>query len=163
MHRHIVLMILSALMGLWFFSANPYAFESVTAPTVLHSVLLGIAVAATAIIPGVDPAVFLSTFGLYEMYVNALADVTIPILAPMALGLAAGAICISFVMSILFKHFYTGTYCVIFGIFISMIPNMLTPECVLQQDISSLISLVMMTAGFGVSFYLGNPGRSCPE
>ena len=159
LRRHILLIILSALTGLWFFTANPYALEPITAPTLLHSVLLGIAVAATAIIPGVDPAVFLSTFGLYEMYVNALADVTISILAPMMLGLAAGAMGISFVMSILFKRFYTGTYCVIFGIFLSMIPNMLTPECVLQKDLSSLISLVVMAAGFMISFFLGNLGR----
>jgi len=153
---HYLLIALSAGLGLWFFTANPDAFAQITDPTLLHCILLGVAVAATAIIPGVDPAVFLSTLGFYEMYVKALANLELQILLPMVLGLAAGAVGISFAMSRLFRRFYTGTYCVIFGVFLSMIPNMLTPECVLGPDLRSGISLAVMVLGFGVSFYLGD-------
>ena len=88
------------------------------------------AVAATAIIPGVDPAVLLSSLGFYEMYVRALATIDLTILIPMVGGLAMGAVAISLGMSLLFKHFYTATISVIFGIFLSMIPNMLNESCV---------------------------------
>ncbi len=155
-----VLVVLAAAGGTWFFTVNPNSFPQVTDPVLIQSVLLGVAVAATAIIPGVDPAVFLSTLGFYEMYVHALASLDLRILAPMVLGLALGAVGISFAMSLLFKRAYTATYSVIFGIFLSMIPNMLTPSCTLGWDGGSAVAVVLMVLGFGVSYFLGDlPGN----
>ena len=154
--RYYLLILLAAAAGTCFFTLNPNLFPQVTDPNLLQRLALGVAVAATAIIPGVDPAVFLSTLGFYEMYVRALAEVSLPILLPMAVGLALGAVGISFVMSLLFKRWYTGTFSVILGIFLSMIPNMLTESCVLARDIPSLVSLVVMVLGFALSFYLGD-------
>ncbi len=150
----------SALAGTWFFTVNPEGFPQVMDPTLLQSVLLGIAVAATAIIPGVDPAVFLSTLGFYEMYVHALASLDLDILIPMVLGLALGAVFISLAMSTLFKWAYTATYSVIFGIFLSMIPNMLTPDCVLRWDGASAVALGLLALGFALSFFLGDYRRN---
>lgn len=150
------LIALAAMLGIWFFTLNPNLFPQISDPTLLQSILLGVAVAATAIIPGVDPAVFLSTLGFYEMYVHALASFDLQILLPMVLGLAAGAIGISFVMSALFRRFYTATFSVVFGIFLSMIPNMLTENCIPGMNLQSLISLMLMLTGFAVSFYLGD-------
>ena len=154
--KYILLILLFAGIGLLFFAVNPYAFPQVTDPSVLQSVLLGVAVAATAIIPGVDPAVLLSTLGFYEMYVGALAEFEIRILVPMIIGLAVGAIVISFGMSLLFRRFYTATYSVIFGIFLSMIPNMLNENCDLSWNGRSVVSIILLFVGFGISFYLGN-------
>ena len=151
-----IVILLSAAVGTWFFTVNPNAFPQVQDPTLLQSILLGVAVAATAIIPGVDPAVFLSTLGFYEMYVAALANLQLQILIPMAAGLALGAIAIAFAMSQLFRRFYTGTYSVIFGIFLSMIPNMLSSNCILGCNGISAVSIVLLFAGFLVSFYLGD-------
>ena len=151
---------LAAAFGTWFFTVNPNAFPQVTDPNLLQKLLLGVAVAATAIVPGVDPAVFLSTLGFYEMYVAALADVNLSVLIPMAGGLAVGAVAISFAMSRLFQRFYTVSYSVIFGIFLSMIPNMLTEDCVLGRNTASVISVVVLALGFLVSWCLGSlPGR----
>ncbi len=146
----------AAIGGLWYFTLNPGGFPQVSDPTVLQSVLLGIAVAATAIIPGVDPAVFLTTLGFYEMYVHALAGLDLTILVPMVVGLALGAVGISYGMSLLFKLAYTTTYSVIFGIFLAMIPNMLTPSCSLSLDGRSAVSLALMVLGFGISWFLGD-------
>lgn len=152
--------ILAALAGTWFFTVNPNAFPQVTDPNLLQKLLLGVAVAATAIIPGVDPAVFLSTLGLYEMYVSALANVDLSILVPMVGGLAVGAVAISFTMSLLFQRFYTASFSVIFGIFLSMIPNMLTENCLLGWNGPSAVSLVVLILGILISWFLGDlPGR----
>lgn len=146
----------AALVGIWMFTVNAGNFPQVTDPSLLQCTALGAAVAATAIVPGIDPAVFLTSLGFYEMYVGALANLDFSILIPMVPGLALGAIGISFGMSLLFKRFYTITYCVIFGIFLSMIPNMLTENCVLGFNGRSMLSLVLTLAGFGLSFYLGD-------
>ena len=145
----------AAVLGFAFFRMTPDAFPQVSEPTVLQSILLGVAVAATAIIPGVDPAVFLSTLGLYRAYVAALAAFDLRVLGPMALGLAAGAVAISWGMSLLFRRFYTATYCVIFGIFLTMIPHMLTENCVLGFNGPSAVSVLLLFAGFAVSYFLG--------
>ena len=146
----------AAGLGFWFFTVNPNAFPQVTEPNLLQKLLLGVAVAATAIIPGVDPAVFLSTLGFYEMYVSALANLDLAILIPMVGGLAVGAVAISFAMSLLFKRFYTASFSVIFGIFLSMIPNMLTESCVLGWNQASAVSVLVLVIGFGISWYLGD-------
>lgn len=88
--KYYAVIALAALAGTWFFTVNPNAFPQVTDPTLLQKLLLGVAVAATAIVPGVDPAVFLSTLGLYEMYVSALANVELSVLIPMVGGAGSG-------------------------------------------------------------------------
>ena len=150
---------LAAAFGIWFFTVNPNAFPQITDPTLLQKLLLGVAVAATAIIPGVDPAVFLSTLGFYEMYVAALANLDLAILIPMVGGLAVGAVAISFTMSLLFKRFYTASFSVIFGIFLTMIPNMLTENCVLGWNAPSAVSVAVLVLGFLISWYLGDLQR----
>lgn len=157
--KHYGVIALAAAAGFWMFTLNGEGFPQVTDPTLAQCVCLGVAVAATAIIPGVDPAVFLSSLGFYEMYVGALADFDLGILLPMVVGLAAGAVGISFIMSLLFRRFYTVVFSVIFGIFLSMIPNMLSENCVLAFNMVSAVSLGLMMLGFGVSWYLGDLPR----
>lgn len=150
------LILVSVLGGICFFTLNPNLFPQIKDPNLLQCIALGVAVAATAIIPGVDPAVFLSTLGFYEMYVRALAEFSLPILLPMVIGLVLGAAGISAAMTLLFKRWYTGTFSVIFGIFLSMVPNMLNDTCVLAWNGRSLVSLVVMVLGFALSLYLGD-------
>lgn len=154
--KYYIVIGIAAIFGFMLFTFNPNGFPQVTNPTLLQSILLGVAVAATAIIPGVDPAVLLSTLGFYEMYVSSLASVNLQVLLPMVLGLAIGAVLISFIMTYLLKHYYTISYSIIFGIFLTMIPNMLTENCLLGFNISSLISIIVMLIGFMISFYLGD-------
>lgn len=154
--KYYVVILFAAILGTWMFTLNPNAFPQVEDPTLFQSVLLGVAVAATAIIPGVDPAVFLSSLGLYEIYVSSLAEFDLLVLIPLAVGLACGAMGISFVIGILFRRFYTAAFSTVFGIFLSMIPNMLNETCVLGLNMTSVISLLAMAVGFFVSYYLGN-------
>jgi hypothetical protein len=71
-------------------------------------------------------------------------------------GLAVGAVAISFSMSWLFKRFYTASFSVIFGIFLSMIPNMLNESCVLGRNPESVVSVAVLILGIAISWYLGD-------
>lgn len=154
--KYYLVILLTAAFGIWFFAANPNAFPVVTEPTILHAVMLGFVVAAATIIPGVEPSVIMSSLGLYELYIASLAGINLRVLLPMLGGLAAGAVGISYGMSVLFKRFYTASFSVIFGIFLAMIPQMLNESCVLGQNRTSALSLLLLAAGFGVSYYLGD-------
>ena len=154
--KYYAVIALSAVLGYLFFTANPDSFPQIHDPNLPQCIFLGIAVVATAIVPGIDPAVLLSTLGLYELYVTSLADFDLSVLLPMLIGVAVGAVVISALMSALFRRFYTATFSVVFGLFLSMIPNMLTDECVLRFDAASALSVIVMVLGFLLSFYLGD-------
>jgi len=154
--KHYAVILCAAIVGTLLFTLNTDAFPQVTEPTTMQKIVLGAAVAATAIVPGIDPAVILSSLGLYELYVGALANVDLTILLPMLIGLGCGAVVIALGMSTLFKYFYTPTYSAIFGLFLSMIPNIMNESCVLGFNMISLISIAAMIVGFGVSYHLGN-------
>ncbi|MBO7208686.1 MAG: DUF368 domain-containing protein [Clostridia bacterium] len=152
-NKYYFLIALGAVIGLFLFSLNRNWFPVVTNPNLLQSVLLGVAVAGSSIIPGVDSAVILSALGLYELYVSSLAQLNISIIVPALLGLIIGAVLISSVMHILIKNFYTITFSVIFGLFLSIIPNVLNSSCAITSVKSFVVALVLVVIGFLVSFY----------
>ena len=71
-------------------------------------------------------------------------------------GLGIGALSIAFVMTKLLSKFYTATYSVIFGLFISIIPSVLDESCVIAFDLKTAVSFVFAILGFFVSFYLSD-------
>lgn len=147
---------LSAISGLCLFYFNKDLFPAVTEPNLFQSVLLGVAVAGSSIVPGVDSAVILSSLGLYELYVSSLADFNLPVLLPAGVGLVLGALVISFIINKLITKHYTMTFSIIFGLFLSIIPNVLTDSCRLGLDIPSLICILLVIIGFGISYFLGD-------
>lgn len=131
-------------------------FPKITDPNLFQSVILGVAVAASSIIPGVDSAVILSTLGLYEIYVSSIANLDLPVLIPAAFGLVIGALVISFVVNKIIKRFYTASFSIIFGLFLTIIPSVLTENCKLALNAQSAVAIVIAIIGFGVSFFLGD-------
>jgi len=84
-------------------------------------------------------------------------------LIPAGIGLASSALLISFVMSRLLALCYTGTFSVIFGLFISIIPSVLTktdrpaPEVYdFGMNAQTVISVILTIVGLLLSFYLGD-------
>ena len=150
------LMLISALAGLALFSFNKDLFPVITNPNLFQSVLLGIAVAGSSIIPGVDSAVILSTLGLYELYVSSLANFDLSVLIPAGVGLVIGVLVISFIVNKLLSKYYTITFSIIFGLFLSIIQNVLNESCVLGFNIDSVISIVILIIGFAFSYFLGD-------
>lgn len=152
---HYLLILASILAGVCLFSRNPGGVPQIARPNALQSVGLGVAVAASAIIPGLDPTVLLSSLGLYEAYIRALSGLELSVLVPLALGLIVGALGISRAMSWLLSRFYTLAYCVIFGIFLTMIPNILGPQPGFGWNGATALSFALAAAGFCLSFRLG--------
>ena len=154
--KYYILMVLAAIAGFTLFLFNQNLFPQIENPNLLQSVILGVAVAGSSIVPGVDSAVILSSLGLYELYVTSLANFNLSILIPAGFGLVIGVLVISFIINILVKKFYTITFSIIFGLFISIIPNVLNESCVLALNATTIISFVMFIIGFCTSYYLGD-------
>lgn len=154
--KYYLVMAIAAIAGLALFFFNGNLFPKVTNPNLLQSVLLGVAVAGSFIIPGVDSAVILSALGLYELFVNSVATLNFSILIPAGVGLVISALAISFVMNIFIKKFYTMTFSVIFGLFISIIPNVLGEGVSLGLNGATVISILLAIVGFMISYFLGD-------
>ncbi len=154
--RHYLVIAAGAVLGFFLFGYHKGLFPPVTEPNLWQSGILGFAVAGSSIVPGVDSAVILSSLGLYELYVGSLANLDLPVLLPAAVGLAVGVLLISACMNLLLKNAYTMTFSVIFGLFLSIIPNVLTEVCVLQSAADVFAALGLAVVGFLVSYYLGD-------
>lgn len=122
---------------------------------VFSSIILGVIVAGSSIIPGIDTTVILSSCGLYEAYVGALSGIDLIILLPMLVGLIIGLILISKLMNLLVKWHYTLTFSIIFGLFISIIPSVLPNNFLLGLNFKSFFAIILMIIGFFVSYLLG--------
>ncbi len=152
--KYYILIAVSLVAGLLLFSSEDNLFPKVTDPNLFQSVWLGVAVAGSSLVPGVDSAVILSALGLYELYVSSIADLNFAILIPAGVGLVAGAFIISAFMNFLIKRFYTVTFSVIFGLFLSIIPKVLTENCALYTGLDVIGAAVLVIIGFAVSYYL---------
>ncbi len=153
--KYYIVILAAAIAGTWFFTINADLFPQILEPNFLQKIELGVAVAVSAIVPGIDPAVLLSTLGLYGIYVNALASFDLNILFPMVIGLAIGSVLVSLLISKLFEHFYTMTFSVIFGIFLSMIPNILNQKCYHALHMQATGCVIAVLVGFCISYYVG--------
>ena len=151
--KYYIVIAIAAIAGLSLFFFNGNLFPTVTEPNLFQSVLLGVAVAGSSIVPGVDSAVILSSLGLYELYVSSVAELNFAILIPAGIGLGIGALVISFIINKLIKHCYTMTFSVIFGLFLSIIPNVLNESCISGFNIGFIFIVLI---GFAISFYLGD-------
>ncbi len=152
-----LVIVASAAVGFFFFGFNRHLFPTVTEPSLWQSVLLGVAVAGSSIVPGVDSAAIMSAFGLYELYVSSLADFNLQILIPAAAGLAIGAIVISLVINLLIKRAYTATFSVIFGLFLAVIPTVvMTKECAITSLPQGLMAIGFAVLGALLSVYFGD-------
>ncbi len=154
--KYYAVMAAAATVGILLFYYNKNMFPRVQNPSLLQSVFLGVAVAGSSLIPGVDSAAILSSLGLYELYVSSIANLNMSILIPAIFGLVGGGLIISFIINLLVKRFYTATFSVIFGLFISIIPSVLNESCYLAMNSASVVSIIVMITGFAVSLYLSD-------
>lgn len=156
---YIVIAVCFAL-GLWLLYGFNF-FETVKNPNVFQSFILGISVAGSYIVPGVDSAAILNALGLYQIWldITSIKVLELNILIPTLCGLAVGVLGISFVINRLLKRFYTATFSVIFGLFLSVIPSVIVEmktKLIFGFNRATLTALTFALIGFFVSLYLSD-------
>lgn len=154
--RYYFVVAAAAAAGTALFLFNKNLFPVITQPNLWQSMVLGVAVAGSSIIPGVDSAAILSTLGLYELWVSSLAKFDLGVLIPAAFGVAVGVLVLSALMNLLIKKAYTATFSVVFGLFLTIIPGMLNENCAISSVGQGVAAVLLTILGFCVSFYLGD-------
>ncbi len=159
-HKKYYLLIAAACLGgTILFDFNKDLFPVVTDPSLPQCIVLGIAVAASYIVPGVDSAAILSALGLYQLWVHALATLNFEILIPAMVGAAGGVLVVSALIDHLIKTCYTPTFSVIFGLFLSIIPTVFNESCVMGWNGKTAVSLVILVVSFAASLFFSNMPR----
>ena len=148
------------VFGLWILYSNSF-FSEVKDPNLLHSFVLGISVAGSYIVPGVDSAAILNALGMYQIWldITSVKILDLQILIPAFCGLAVGVLGISFIINKLIKHFYTATFSVIFGLFLSVIPSVIVEmktKFTVGLNSYTIGGIIAVIVGFFVSLYLGD-------
>lgn len=158
---HYIIILACAAFGTWLLYFNSGLFPTVSEPSLLQSFTLGISVAGSYIVPGVDSAAILNALGLYKIWlqITSLKIWDFGILIPTAIGLGLGVLGISFIINKLISKFYTITFSVIFGLFLSVIPSVIIE---MEADFSfgfnnaSVGAITAVILGFIASLYLSD-------
>ncbi len=148
------------VLGLWLLYGNSF-FATVENPNLLQSFVLGLSVAGSYIVPGVDSAAILNALGMYQIWLNitSIKILDLQILIPALCGLAVGVLGISFIINKLIKHFYTATFSVIFGLFLSVIPSVIIEmktKFTIGLNTYTVGSVIAVILGFFLSLYLSD-------
>lgn len=151
--KNYLLIAVSFIIGTLFLYVQKTNTQLVSA-NYLQSFGLGIILAASTIIPGVDSAVVLSSMGLYEIFISAIHNLTFSVLIPALVGGGLGIIAFSALINYLIKNYYTVTYSIIFGLFLSITPSVLNSSVQLGLDIKTFISIILLVLGFILSYKL---------
>ncbi len=149
-------MALAFTIGVFLFYFSGNSFTKVVNPNFLQSVTLGVTVATSYIVPGVDSAAILSALGMYELWVDTLANMNIDVLLPAAVGLIAGVLIVSFIINKLMDKFYTLTFSIIFGLFLTIIPKVLDESCVVGFNTKTYISIAICIFSLVLSLVFSN-------
>lgn len=156
--KYYIFMAVAFVCGAAFFLLNRGLFPNVTDPNLLQSVALGLAVAAAYLVPGVDSFAILSAFGLYNLWKDSLGNLDLGVLLPAGIGLALGGILISLVFNKLLSKWYTGTYSIVFGLFLAVILNYITKEIATEcptpaLNTQTIVSFLLLLVGFAASLF----------
>ena len=128
-------------------------FSQISNPNLGQSIILGFTVAGSMIIPGVDSAAILSGLGMYNIYINAISNLNFTILLPAGIGLIIGLLLISYIMNKLLKNYHALTMTIIFGLFLSIIPNIIFNSGTLSFNFESLIAILFLVVGYFTSCF----------
>lgn len=137
--------------------------------SVIGSFVFGLMAVTATIVPGIEAASFLSTFGLYGHWLEftSLRNVTAQHYIPTIAGAIIGGIVLSKLMSFLFKKDYTTTFAVLFGFFLSIIPNVLNTSYggfVSFADIGAMpMGVVLFFIGLAISLLFGRLAKYLRE
>ncbi len=148
------------VLGLWLLYGNKF-FGTVENPNLLQSFVLGISVAGSYIVPGVDSAAILNALGMYQIWldITSIKILDLQILIPAFCGLGLGVLGISFIINKLIKRFYTATFSVIFGLFLSVIPSVIVEmktKFTIGLNSYTIGGVVAAILGFLISLYLSD-------
>ena len=153
---HYLIFLLSAFfIGFLFIKLNTFcpSFSAFDINTVsfIYLFLVGFFMSIGVVIPGISSSVILITFGIYNIYLEAIANINFSILIPLGLGLVCGGILFLNIIKYLLNKYYSPTFYAIIGF---VIGSILILYSKISFNFEGFISIFLMILGFVVGLNL---------
>lgn len=135
------------------FTANSYLIEDLysnTIPSFFPIVLLAIAgffMSIGIVVPGVSSTLILMCFGVYNIYLESVSTINLPILIPIGFGVVLGGFIFLKIIKFLLSKYYMQTFYSIIGFTLGSVLVLYVP---ITFDFSGIISIVL----FLLCFYI---------
>ena len=114
----------------------------------IYLLLSGLTMSLGIIIPGVSSTVILMLLGVYNIYLNSIAGIYLPVLIPLLIGVIIGSIICMKIMKILLEYFYAPTFYTIIGFSLGSI-FVIYPG--FTFDLNGIIAFFCLVVGFIIS------------
>ena len=121
---------------------------------------LGFAGISATVIP-INGAALLSAFGLYGSWLDltSLSNFSLSLYLPAGIGVIVGGFTLAIIVSRLLKRYYTATFSVLFGLFLSIIPSVLRSDgghwIALDANAATYVGATLLVIGIFASYKLG--------
>lgn len=113
-----------------------------------YLILCGVIMSLGIIVPGVSSTIILMLLGVYSIYLQSVANLYLPVLIPMGIGLVLGSIVVMKVTKILLEKQYAKTFYSIIGFTIGSI-LVLVPQG--MTNLEMVLSILCILLGIYIS------------
>lgn len=124
--------------------------EMLSLKDMIFFVIAGIFMSIGIVVPGVSSTIILMCFGIYQIYLNAIANLNIYILIPLGIGVVLGGIIFLNIINYLLKKFYMQTFYSIIGFTLGSVLVLYIP---LTFNIAGIISVILLITGFYIASF----------
>jgi putative membrane protein len=126
---------------------------SLSLDIVIIYLAVGMIASATALIPGISGSMVLVLLGFYPVFVKALAELNLVVIAIFGVGGLIGSVVVVKVMNYFLTHHHKMTYLMILGLLIGSVFSMFPSNVFKLPPLTWVLGLVMFTFGFSITYY----------
>ncbi len=109
----------------------------------LYLIICGIIMSVGIIVPGVSSTIILMLLGVYSVYLQSIANIYLPVLIPMGVGLVLGSIIVMKITKKLLEKYYAQTFYSIIGFTIGSIFVLLPQGMTVLEIILSGLCIIL--------------------
>lgn len=109
----------------------------------IYLVVCGIIMSVGIVVPGVSSTIILMLLGVYSIYLQSIANLYLPVLIPIAIGLILGSIIVMKLTKKLLDNYYGRTFYTIIGFTIGSIFVLLPQGMTLIQKVLCVLCIIL--------------------
>ena len=150
--KNIWFLIIAMLIGIGMVLVEQHMATSYpTSFSFFYLIFAGMCMSVGVIVPGVSSTVILMLLGVYSAYLSSVAEVYLPILIPIGIGLIIGSLICMKIIKFLLDKYYVQTFYSIIGFSIGSV-FVLYPG--ISADFNGIISILCFLLGWAISSML---------
>lgn len=127
---------------------NRITISSNTEYSFIYLIFAGICMSIGVVVPGVSSTIILMLLGVYSAYLTSVAEIYLPVLIPIGIGLCIGAIICMKIIKYLLDNYYIQTFYSIIGFTIGSV-FVLYPG--ISFDLTGLVSILCFFLGWTIT------------